>query len=430
MRTFMIAAAALLVPLSAFADPPADVGDRVELRATHHLGVPLHRVASSSMFGRAPDGSVGDVVEVSVSNGWVRLELSDGRVGWVSPRYVVGVVDVHPPPPPPPSLCAADAEDRVWTSRQECEAVIAAGCRLPRESGALRAGTWNVRWFPKGCSPSETCPENATDLEWLACTITWMDVELLAVEEILDDPGARVAIATVIDRLEAVGGDWEVDLQACGPPRSQHVGFLWRADRVTLTAFADVEELNGAAPLGGKACSANLRPGRYAHAAGVGGGADFHVVSVHLDSGKMDRDYQNRRTAIDRLDLIEVAGAPILNSDVDLLVLGDFNTMGRNEPPSISASLELELFEEELRPGFRVATPQIACTEFFNGHGGTLDHVVASLGMQEAPRDARVSGYCAVRSCSDFMGFTPAAFEVLSDHCPVLVDLQNADLDD
>ena len=428
MRTLAIAAASLLVALSALADPPVDVGDRVELRATHHLGVPLHRMDSSSMFGRAADGSFGKVVAVS-ANDWVRLELPDGRSGWVSPRYVVGVIDEHPPAPPP-SACAADAEERVWASREECEAVVAAGCRLPKESDALRAGTWNVRWFPKGCSPSESCPENATDLDWLACAITWMDVDLLAVEEILDDPGARTAIATVVAKLEATGEDWEVDLQACGPLKAQHVGFLWRSDRVTLTAFADVEELNGAASAGGDPCSANLRPGRYAHAVGAGGGADFHVVAVHLDSGTRDRDYQNRRSAIDRLDQINVGGTPILDSEVDLLVLGDYNTMGRSEPPQIPAALELELFEEELAPGFRLATPQVVCTEYFNGQGGRLDHAVMSVGMQEAPRDARVSGYCAVRNCAAFTGSTPAAYEVLSDHCPVLVDLHNADLDD
>jgi hypothetical protein len=54
---------------------------------------------------------------------------------------------------------------------------------------------------------------------------------------------------------------------------------------------------------------------------------------------------------------------------------------------------------------------------------------VASTGMQEVAATARVTGYCAVVGCTDLTGALPAAAERLSDHCPVVVDIQDQDLD-
>jgi exonuclease III len=69
------------------------------------------------------------------------------------------------------------------------------------------------------------------------------------------------------------------------------------------------------------------------------------------------------------------------------------------------------------------------CTEYFEGKGGTLDHVVVSVGMQEVAATARVTGYCALAGCADLPGAMPAASERLSDHCPVVVDIQDRDRD-
>jgi exonuclease III len=69
------------------------------------------------------------------------------------------------------------------------------------------------------------------------------------------------------------------------------------------------------------------------------------------------------------------------------------------------------------------------CTEYFERKAGALDHVVASAGMQEVATTARVTGYCAVAGCADLTGALPAAAELLSDHCPVVVDIQDRDLD-
>jgi endonuclease/exonuclease/phosphatase family metal-dependent hydrolase len=258
-----------------------------------------------------------------------------------------------------------------------------------------------------------------------------MGVDVLAVQEILTTPPAQQAMDTLRTSLNQVtGGQWQADLQSCGAPSTQHVGFLWNSSRVALTQVTDVWELNGAATeTNPAACFSNLRPGRYAHAQG-NGGVDLHLLSVHLDSGQRNRDYQHRRQAASRVSFITREGTPILDLDHDVIVLGDYNTMGREEPPPISATEELAVFDQELAPGFRRLPMTPGCTEYFEGKPGTLDHVVVSTGMQEAGTSARVTGYCAVAQCAALAGTPPAAALRLSDHCPVLMDIRDADVDD
>jgi hypothetical protein len=45
----------------------------------------------------------------------------------------------------------------------------------------VTVGTWNIHWFPRGCSSNQACPQPATDIPWLAYTIAWMNVDLLAI---------------------------------------------------------------------------------------------------------------------------------------------------------------------------------------------------------------------------------------------------------
>jgi hypothetical protein len=165
--------------------------ERVELRATHPDGVPLHALAGGGHdFERVADGTVAEVLETGKGGRWLRVRLPDRRSGWISHRYV-----------------AADRPSSVWRSRAACRRIVSAGDRLERpDEPTLRLGSWNIEWFPRGCSPEEDCPERETDIDWLACTIAWMDPDLLAVQEVVKGDPAPRAIDRLLKQLGELGG--------------------------------------------------------------------------------------------------------------------------------------------------------------------------------------------------------------------------------
>ncbi len=63
--------------------------------------------------------------------------------------------------------------------------------------------------------------------------------------------------------------------------------------------------------------------------------------------------------------------------------------------------------------------------------GGWLDHVLITQSMEEAAVvQARVFGYCALANCERLNRWNmPPAYQQLSDHCPVTVEITNRDKD-
>jgi endonuclease/exonuclease/phosphatase family metal-dependent hydrolase len=303
----------------------------------------------------------------------------------------------------------------VWQSRESCERLVADGERLQRPGQpTLRIGSWNIEWFPRGCAPEEDCPERATDIDWLACAIAWMEPDLLAVQEVVKGEQAPPAIEQLLERLDSLtGGDWELDLQACGGPGRQSVGFLWNRDRIRLDERIDLWQLNGAAQGPDTACAGYLRPGRLARARSTRqGGIDFAVVSVHLDSGRGRRDFRRRRQALDRLDAVRRAARDRLVGDRDLVVLGDFNIMGR-EAPVVSGREELQFLDRSLGPGLR-RVPVAGCSR----RSVSLIQVLVSPSV--AVRGAATS----------VCGQSEQAVRRLSDHAPVVLDVRDVNADE
>src|SRR5262245_38328682 len=72
---------------------------------------------------------------------------------------------------------------RVWRSGPDCERSSALKRRLPRTPQSARVASWNVRWFPDNTYDPEQGPEAGTNLEWLSCSIAWLDADVIAVQE-------------------------------------------------------------------------------------------------------------------------------------------------------------------------------------------------------------------------------------------------------
>jgi len=355
------------------------------------------------------------------------MRFDFGLEGWIVAKYV-GRITGHQNITP---LLGTPEAPSVWSGPDACRTAIDGDGRLLKADSALRVATWNIRWFPFGDKAADI-PGKHTDLHWLACALTWLDAEIIAVQEILTTPAAVNAMDSVLDQLSAnTGGDWRIALSKCGSGTKQHVGFIWDASRVTLSDQRDVWQFNGAANGKANPCENSLRPGFYAYAERNGGGADFHVFAVHADSGVSSRDLDNRERALSRIGSVM---APLLNRDADIIIAGDFNTMGTGD---ISADTEINALAGTVAsetPGFNHRMPYPGCSHYYSSKAGMLDHILVATGMVEAAAAQPITtGYCAELVCgrpgSGSFDDMPLAYQKLSDHCPVYMDISDKDSD-
>ncbi len=331
-----------------------------------------------------------------------------------------------------PHISSSHEEARVWESPEHCEHVVRNGGRMAmRSPDVLRIGTWNIRWFPSGKPPNRqgrlTAP---TDLTWMTCTLVWMQTDVLVVQESLTTTKARDSWTRVLQALEQRTGDaWRWSVQRCGKPDGHHVGMLWNASRVALSDRQSLWRFNRRARSARNPCAGGRRPGSYAYVRSTRrSGADFHLIGLHLKSGATVAAVEERYMALNRID---DAVATFLSADRDVVILGDLNTMGAGDKRSrLAESKYIRRMMAKETPGFRDLPPKPRCSHYFRSRGGWLDHVLAATDMAEVSAgSARVTGYCAAAGCRRITGDYPSAYQRLSDHCPVIIEIHNRDLD-
>lgn len=333
-------------------------------------------------------------------------------------------------PSAPEGKAVGLAEASPFDSSAECERLLRAGVRLTREEGTVRIGAWNIRWFPDGVPGRGGKRAKATDVDWLACVVSWMNVDALGLAEVKSPVYSEAALARWTARIDALTGEkHRVLLDDCPGSSGQHVGWLVNESRLRATLPITHAAINPHQD----ACASQLRPGLGVDLASRGG-LDFHAIAVHLKSGTLPRDIELRRTSLGRLDQVRAA-VESRTEDTDLVVVGDFNTMGCStcgnaERSGAEVSLMDGILSRLQRPLRRIPNDQ-GCSHFYQGHPSLLDHILVSTSMREAPatRRARVDGYCRRAKCESIGDSSPEAQLHLSDHCPVLVDLVDADWD-
>ncbi|MFO0571864.1 MAG: SH3 domain-containing protein [Polyangiaceae bacterium] len=395
---------------------------RVRLVAHSGEGVPLHPArGSSEVSGRVPGGIEVEVVSESPDGRWLEIRTQDGRRGFITARYVAGAKDAADAPlRPAPSPSA-------WDSLAGCEAAVRAGERLAKAQHTARIASYNVRWFPDG-KPGKGRDGEGTDVAWLACGIAWLDAEAVAVQEFKTNERGRAALAELTRKLDQLtGGRWASSFDDCPSPDVQHVGILFDEKRVKHDQPTTVAQLNPH----GEACKNSLRPGHGAYLT-FPGGLDLFLISVHSKSGSDARSYDLRQKTLAAFSSLGKA-LKRPDGDSDIVVAGDFNTMGCDRcTPALSADDELERTDRALGPSFRrVVAAQDSCSEYHAGRPASLDHFVVTTALRELTpgRAPMVSGYCAALHCSVGPDEPPPAARALSDHCPLVLDFEDRDLD-
>ncbi|MCA9472560.1 MAG: endonuclease/exonuclease/phosphatase family protein [Nitrospirales bacterium] len=421
-----------------------EVGNPIILRATKPVGVPIHRKNPPNFWKHVPTGTRVILEDIASDGQWLMIRLPSGEPAWVSIKYIRASTprDISEDPEPNTAIhtqststltSSIEQETKVWQSREGCERVVREGGRMAVASSAtLRVATWNLRWFPVG-QPQDQHDSQAkpTDIDWLVCTLIWMQLDLLTVQESLGTSTASHAWDTITRILsQKTGKKWKWYRQPCGRPDDHHIGLLWNDSQVELSQFESLWQFNSKAKSPQKACTFGLRPGQYVRVKSrQSNGADFHLISLHLKSGPTVFAVEERQKALNRIDRTI---APFLKQDQDVVILGDFNTMGAGDRHSQISELKyIRRMVSKESPGFDdlKLTPQ--CSQYFRGEGGWLDHILVTKGMEEvAVKKAQVTGYCGVAQCQAIKGTYPAAYQRLSDHCPVVMEITNQDRDD
>ncbi len=320
----------------------------------------------------------------------------------------------------------------IWHDATRCRELVSAGRAERKEEGVLRLAVWNVRWFPDGTMRGVS-RSGGTDLDWLACALATLDADVIALQEFKQHARARAALEQVSAALESfTGGRWASVFDDCPGEEKQHVGFFYRSDRVTLSQLETEPYLDPTSDDREGRCG-EKRPALLAYVSSKRGGLDFNLATVHLDSGREASDFEHRRESWRRIE--EVAKRRMATSgDRDFVFAGDFNTMGCGPCDVEDSATEIRMLEETLTaqsPAFRVLPASVPCTEYYGEHGSVLDHVVISADMAElASEETRVCGACGDLACRPVSSRSLPVFQRLSDHCPLLVDFVDQDLDD
>jgi endonuclease/exonuclease/phosphatase family metal-dependent hydrolase len=306
-----------------------------------------------------------------------------------------------------------------------CAAAVSAGQRLPRAPGSARFASWNLHWFPDG-KPGQS--GSGADLKWLACALSWLDADVVAVQEVKQSPEAVQALAAVLSELNRLSGArFTARFDDCGRRVPQHVGLVWNEARVAARDFETVAALNPH----GDACQSQLRPG-FAARFHLPGGLDLEAVSAHFKSMADEHGYALRSESFAAIPGV-LRALTAKAQDADFLLLGDLNTMGCDAcSPKVSAASEVAAAEKLLSAGgLRLVPADAAGSELYEGHLTLLDHAVASRAMRELSPDARthVAGACAAGAAAPSGRAAKRIRSELSDHCPIVLDLSDHDFD-
>lgn len=314
---------------------------------------------------------------------------------------------------------------RPFDGAAECRAARAAGQRLARPARSARFASWNLHWFPDG-KPGASA--TGADLEWLACALWWLDADVVALQEIKQNPRAVTAAQQLIAELNRLsGGRYELQLDDCGKRVPQHVGLLWNAARVKASEVETLAALNPS----GEPCAKQWRPGLAARLR-FPGGLDLLAISAHFKSMPDARSLELRKASFAALSGV-LAASEARFADADLLLLGDLNTMGCEEcSPVVSAAEELAEAARVLDAGaLRLVTADAAGSHFHEGRASLLDHAVAARRMRELDPAVRthVVGACELDAPKQSRRAAKQTRARLSDHCPIVLDLTDRDLD-
>jgi endonuclease/exonuclease/phosphatase family metal-dependent hydrolase len=279
------------------------------------------------------------------------------------------------------AVALAVSMHRAWTVGPHCG----------RDDATIEVLDWNLENFP-----------GDHDVDGMRDVVSDADPVVFAAQEI-NDP----------DALARLWPDASWSISEGGGVRGQRLG------AGTRTATIDRVVEHAAFTLGGR-----VRPAMSMRV--TTHGRSFDLVVVHLKA-KADGAPLRR---LQWLALVQLVMQLRAASDAgDLVVMGDFNTAGRDGV----AVDERELLTHVLAGlGLRAVDTPPGCTAYWDGarrdawlEPSTLDLVFVA-GFADASVSARALGACAAHRCAAIRSSADhpdPALHATSDHCPILLEI-------
>lgn len=395
----------------------------LQIRSDNPDGVPLHPAFSdNNLSGRIPNDT--KVYVVGGRDNWLEIkhpEYTGDETAWIVTRYVVQ---------PDSEEVASDGEAALFVNN--------ATFTLPPDTapGNLRIGTWNIRNFIFDERPPdhEGGFLRRANVDDITTVLAGLDFDMLALQEIRDEQ----TFGRMINEVNArTGRSYEFFLSNQGGAHRQKVGFVWDADKLKTAYTVELESLD---------ISGGLRPGVLAHFQSVEeGGADFTALVVHLKSAPWG--YEDRRTQMQTIVNL-FRENPAYGDEQDLIFLGDFNTTGKEGETETEKHRnmldEIALTAKELTAlDMKQLVNEAGCTEYWDGRGelqndgiqipSHLDLVFyRSLEELDSSIPLEPWLHCKRANCEDLVSskdHPDATFWDVSDHCPLLFEIENKDRD-
>jgi len=293
--------------------------------------------------------------------------------------------------------------------------VLFGGGLFAQDSLTIEVGTFNIKWFPckddgemmKEYNINLRYPPkgNATNIDMLFSFLKEIDIELLAVQEIVDAEYLK-------DKAKEHLGD-EFELIYSNSGGSQKVGFLY--DSSVLEVVGEPESYDEIL----LKSDSRLRPAYRAYFKSKPNGFDFHAVVVHLKSSP--RGWDQRKQQLEILEEI-LSEIPKVNNDSDIILLGDMNNVTEVREGEFTPMME--------RLGFYWTNQEASGkpTNYWQPdwkvnriQASVIDHIFVSgdAKIEYVSNKTGVFGPCGAAIESYEGENIPEYFNHVSDHCPM-----------
>lgn len=276
----------------------------------------------------------------------------------------------------------------------------------------LSFSTYNIRNFDY-----DRRSNTQTNKPQLKKIIENLNTDIVAVQEIVN----KKEFETFVD--ENLKGH-KVVLTDCGGSGKQKLGFLYKNDKIVLEKFLSDHRISNS-----DECNRGLRPAGIAHFRVKKTNKKFVAITVHLKAGGRQANADVRYRQYQKLS--ELINELKSRGSEKIVILGDFNTTdyvlrNQNYQRFIDFTDEANLID---------FSTGINCSSYW--FGGTddnletpslLDHILITEKFFDDYffTETSVEAHCKLLNCQEAspeeLGIS---FQEVSDHCPIVTNLQN-----